>query len=101
MSGLAEVASPRRITLVVVGVTLAIGAVQPVHATDTQACGTLPESTLQIYDIKAPALDEQIVEMPTLKRVPGSNFVSSFHGSVLTTHDVVVFFEISHRIITQ
>jgi hypothetical protein len=76
-----------------------MGAVEPVQAADTQTCGPLPASTLEIYDIKAPALDERIVEMPTLKRAPGSNYVSSFHGGVLTTHDVVVFFEISHRVI--
>lgn len=79
----------------------AVGSAQAALATERQGCGALPESTLQIYDIKTPALDERIVTEATLESSRDPSPISSFHTGMLTTHDVVVFVEVSHRIVSS
>jgi hypothetical protein len=62
-------------------------------------CDALPPSTLQIYDIKAPPAEE--VTVNALNRVYRDGDLVSRHTLMLTMSDLVVAFDIKHRIVPQ
>jgi hypothetical protein len=59
----------------------------------------MPASTLQIYDIKAPVAEEMAVD--ALDRVRRDGDLVSRHTLMLTMSDLVVAFDIKHRMVPQ
>jgi hypothetical protein len=67
----------------------------------TAACTDLPPSTLRLYTIKAPSLEEWRVPADALDHMPPADELGSRHTMMLTTSDVITLFEITHRIVPQ
>jgi hypothetical protein len=65
------------------------------------ACADLPPSTLRVYDIKVPVLEELRVPADALDRMPSTEELGSRHTLMLTMNDLVTLFEITHRIVPQ
>jgi len=65
------------------------------------ACTDLPPSTLRLYTINVPELEEWRVPADVLNREPATDELGSRHTLMLTTSDVVALFEITHRIVPQ
>ena len=70
-------------------------------AAAASACADLPPSTLRVYDIKMPVLEELRVPADALNRMPSTDELGSRHTLMLTTNDLVTLFEIRHRIVPQ
>jgi hypothetical protein len=70
-------------------------------AAAASACADLPASTLRVYDIKMPVLEELRVPADALNRMPSTDELGSRHTLMLTTNDLVTLFEIRHRIVPQ
>jgi len=64
-------------------------------------CINLPPSTLSIYDIRKPALEEVRVPAAELDRIDPGNGLGSRHTLMFTTTDVMTLFEIHHRPVPQ
>jgi hypothetical protein len=76
------------------------GFLEPVTAA-AAACANLPPSTLNIYDIKMPALEEVEVPAAALDRIHPGTALGSRHTLMFTTAAVVTVFEIQHHLVPQ
>lgn len=87
---------------VLAGLLLAMVAMMMARTADAAtSCVNLPPSTLRLYDIKVPVLEEKRVPAAALDRVALNDALGSRHTMMLTTEDVVSIFRITHRIIPQ
>ena len=86
----------------IVPLALAIFAsfLAPVTAAAT-ACANVPPSTLNIYDIKMPTLEEVEVPAAALDRIDPGTALGSRHTLMFTTANAVTLFEIQHRLVPQ
>src|SRR5882672_6906426 len=65
------------------------------------SCTDLPPSTLRIYDIKMPVLEELQVPAEAINRMPPADELGSRHTFMLTSSDLVTLLEVRHRIVPQ
>ena len=77
------------------------GALVAHSAGAAEACAALPPSILRVYDIKVPALEELWVPAEELDRAQPADGLAPRHTMMLTSSDLVVLFEITHRIVPQ
>src|SRR3954468_10399162 len=64
------------------------------------ACADLPPSTLRLYAIEAPDVQEFHIPSELLSGASGDE-IGSRHTLMLTTSDVIPVFEIKHRLVPQ
>lgn len=78
-----------------------LGSILTPIAAGAAVCADLPPSTLHVYDIKMPALEEVEVPAAALDRIKPDDALGSRHTLMFTTADVVTLFEIQHRLVPQ
>jgi len=80
------------------GLALAIAVLSTGTALAAEPCTNQPPSRLEVYDIKTPPVDQREINADELDQLKSSDPSSSSHTMMLTTHDVAMVFEITHRI---
>lgn len=99
--------NPRRLhsklSLVLLAVVLlAVGGALLFHqASAATLCTDLPPSTLRVYDLKAPVLEEVTVPAAELAGLSNAGDLASRHTLMLTVSNVVAWYTIRHRLVPR
>ena len=73
----------------------------PLNAVASDLCTGLPASTLQVLDAKPSGLVEQKVPAEHLDQSLPSEIIGARHTTMLSTSNVIAFFEIKHRMMPR
>ncbi len=89
----------RMTALVICTLAFAFPPLTAGRAAAAEECADLPASQLEVYDMKTPPVEELAVDAEALDQQGVLSATASRHTLMLTTHDVAMVFEITHRII--